>query len=314
VENLHSANLDARVQFKPTDWTPCPTWITLKEIARGLGELVGSDKRNTYCSDQRFCVALNAGNGYKAEVGVNNESTGVQSHIMVEYGNLPIRCRFCWAFNHLLKDCPTLDGKRRGGDKRWETRGVEARGGVKTNNAGTSSENSQRNPDSEELAVPPIGEPEDSASSPPNEGDQRQLGQSKTNTEIGTKDADMNIGSIKGNQTNQHPRIEEGGGPSPHQSSDWQLGQNKKNDRNRVRQGVGSSGSLAPSQVEAPEQGQKAMVAAPPRSRLIFPTLSPNGTRLRSDVEMSDIPRLTHGVATRGQIDHLEPEESRAVT
>jgi hypothetical protein len=105
-----------------------PTWVTLKEvpgefhgvaaeIAGMLGELVGSDRRNPHCSDQRFGIALEAGNRYKAEVSFLNESTGVQSQIMVEYGNLPIRCRFCWAFDHLLKDCVALDGWRKDGGK-----------------------------------------------------------------------------------------------------------------------------------------------------------------------------------------------------
>jgi hypothetical protein len=106
-----------------------PTWITLKdvpgeflgvvaEIASGLGDLVDSDKCNTYCSDQKFYVALKSGDGYRAQVAVKNKGTGTISKINIDYGNLPIRCRFCLALEHLIKDCSALAKKKKDGDGR----------------------------------------------------------------------------------------------------------------------------------------------------------------------------------------------------
>lgn len=96
-----------------------PTWITLrrvpdefqcvaKQIAEGIGEVLGGDKQNSTLHDQRFCVALPAGNGWVTSVEVINDTTGEQSSIIIDYANLPIRCRFCFDTAHKAKDCPSL--------------------------------------------------------------------------------------------------------------------------------------------------------------------------------------------------------------
>lgn len=98
-----------------------PTWITLKdvtgefinvaeEIAQGLGEILGRDRRNSTAVDERFCVGLTTGKGYRTKLSVTNESTGEKSIVMVDYCNLPIRCRYCFATTHMIKDCPTANG------------------------------------------------------------------------------------------------------------------------------------------------------------------------------------------------------------
>ena len=100
-----------------------PTWVTLKavpdefigvskQIAQSLGAILGSDKRNSYSEDQRFCVALLSGMPYETVLGIVNPVTGVRSEIVIDYNNLPIRCRYCMGTNHLVKDCSGLnDGK-----------------------------------------------------------------------------------------------------------------------------------------------------------------------------------------------------------
>lgn len=96
-----------------------PTWVTLrgipgeflgvaKDIAAGLGDLLGFDKRNDHTADQRFCVALQSGQGWKTQLAVQNEQTQEQILIMVDYCNLPIRCRCCYSTEHLMKDCPSI--------------------------------------------------------------------------------------------------------------------------------------------------------------------------------------------------------------
>jgi hypothetical protein len=58
-----------------------PTWVTLKgvpgelldvvhEHARSLGQLLGSDQNNALSTDQRFCVALSTGAGWKTQISV----------------------------------------------------------------------------------------------------------------------------------------------------------------------------------------------------------------------------------------------------
>lgn len=99
-----------------------PTWITLrgipgeylgvaKEIAGGLGELLGCDRRNASSADQRFCVALQSGLGWTTQLSVTNESTKEKIVISVDYCNLPIRCRLCHSTDHLICECPS---QRRG--------------------------------------------------------------------------------------------------------------------------------------------------------------------------------------------------------
>ena len=96
-----------------------PTWVTLKavpdeyvgvikQVAQNLGEILGSDKRNAYSEDQRFCVALLSGRPYETSLGINNPVTGERSEIIIDYNNLPIRCRYCMATDHLVKDCGGL--------------------------------------------------------------------------------------------------------------------------------------------------------------------------------------------------------------
>ena len=96
-----------------------PTWITLKgvrreclgiadQIAASLGEVVGGDKHNAYCTNQRFCIALVSSARYRLQVLVKNNYTGMITVIKVDFGNLPIKCRFCQSLDHLVKQCPTI--------------------------------------------------------------------------------------------------------------------------------------------------------------------------------------------------------------
>jgi hypothetical protein len=88
-------------------------WITLKgvhgeflEVADQItvvqGEVVGNDKKNAYCTDQRFCVALVSDEGYKIQAAVKNNYISLVTIIEVDYGNLSIKCRFCQAIDHLI--------------------------------------------------------------------------------------------------------------------------------------------------------------------------------------------------------------------
>ena len=97
-----------------------PTWVTLKavpdefvgiikQIAQSLGEILGSDKRNAYSEDQRFCVALFSGMPYETSLGIINPVTGIRSEIVIDYNNLPIRCRYCMGTDHLVKECAGLN-------------------------------------------------------------------------------------------------------------------------------------------------------------------------------------------------------------
>lgn len=101
-----------------------PTWVTLKgvpdeflgvaeQIASGLGELLGSDRRNQGSMDQRFCLGLLSGSGWKTQVVVKNAYTSKQEVILLDYCNLPIRCRFCLETDHLVKDCAGIPNRSR---------------------------------------------------------------------------------------------------------------------------------------------------------------------------------------------------------
>jgi hypothetical protein len=136
-----------------------PTWVTLKEvrgeflgvadqIAADLGEVVGSDKRNAYCTDPSFCVALTSGEGYRSQLSVTNECTGLVSIVDVDYGNLPIKCRFCASLAHLVKDCPAISENRKDGKERSEAK------------SGSRAGTSQKESDTVLPPAPPL-KPED---------------------------------------------------------------------------------------------------------------------------------------------------------
>jgi hypothetical protein len=81
----------------------------IKQIAQSLGEILGIDKRNSYSEDQRFCIALLSGMPYEIVKGIVNPVIGRRTEIVVDYNNLPIRCRYYMAIDHLIKDCPGLN-------------------------------------------------------------------------------------------------------------------------------------------------------------------------------------------------------------
>jgi hypothetical protein len=97
-------------------------WVTLKdvpgeyrssvlEIAESLGPVLGKNRGNLHYNDQKFCVALTAGDPFPIKIEVVNLVNGKISHIAVDYNNLPIRCRHCLATSHLVKECTVLTGK-----------------------------------------------------------------------------------------------------------------------------------------------------------------------------------------------------------
>lgn len=104
--HVYSANVVGRIWFQ-LPWGSCdPTEGTLKgilreflkvapQIAAGLGALLGSDNRNSVATNQRFSVALQAGEGWHMLLSVTNTSNDKETIIIVDYRNLSIRCRFC---------------------------------------------------------------------------------------------------------------------------------------------------------------------------------------------------------------------------
>nr|PNR31133.1 hypothetical protein PHYPA_027450 [Physcomitrium patens] len=93
-----------------------PTWVTLKNIpseflgvdaqmANNLGELLRSDKRNALLMDQRFCIGLSLGSGWKTSLFITNAVTRDKTIILIDYCNLSIQCRFCMSTSHLVKYC-----------------------------------------------------------------------------------------------------------------------------------------------------------------------------------------------------------------
>ena len=98
-----------------------PTWITLRrlplqffgvaqEIAATLGKVLGKDGQNSYFKDPRFCIALDTSQGWETEIEIENRLTGRLTTILVDYANLPIRCRYCCDLHHQVNVCPQRSG------------------------------------------------------------------------------------------------------------------------------------------------------------------------------------------------------------
>jgi hypothetical protein len=96
-----------------------PTWITLRklpreylkiasQIAEQVGTLIGCDPDNSYKREPRFCVGLRPGEGWEPEVTIKTKS-GLQISVIIDYDNLPIRCRYCWSTKHQVKNCDQLN-------------------------------------------------------------------------------------------------------------------------------------------------------------------------------------------------------------
>lgn len=101
-----------------------PVWITLKnvrdellssaqELAGGIGVVLGRHRNNTFSPDQKFCVAVQAGQPFTVEISTVNPVTSETMTVQVDYNNLPIRCRLCLSTSHLIKDCERALGQKR---------------------------------------------------------------------------------------------------------------------------------------------------------------------------------------------------------
>ena len=107
------------LHFKPSSSRGMliPTWITPKklplqffgvaqEIIVSLGKVLGKDAQNSYFKDPHFCVALDTSSEWETELEIEDRTTCKLIPILVDYSNLPIRCRYCCALSHQIKDCP----------------------------------------------------------------------------------------------------------------------------------------------------------------------------------------------------------------
>jgi hypothetical protein len=112
-----------------------PVWITLKdvpgeymssamELAESLDPVLGKNRGNPQSIDQKLCVALIAGSPFILQIEVVNPVNGKVSQIAVDYNNLPIRCRYCLATTHLVRERPTLEGKNVGSRKESSREGT----------------------------------------------------------------------------------------------------------------------------------------------------------------------------------------------
>ena len=101
-----------------------PTWITLKklplqffgvaqDIAATLEKVLGKDANNCYFKDPRFCIALDTSRGWETELEIEDCHTGKLIAVLIDYANLPIRCRYCHDLNHQISACPQRPGRMR---------------------------------------------------------------------------------------------------------------------------------------------------------------------------------------------------------
>ena len=101
-----------------------PTWIILKklslqffgvalEIAASLGKVLGKDTQNSYFKDPRFCIALDTTLDWVTKLEIEDRFISKLIPILVDYANLPIRCRYCNDLSHQIRECPQRNGSMR---------------------------------------------------------------------------------------------------------------------------------------------------------------------------------------------------------
>jgi hypothetical protein len=61
-----------------------------KQVAKGLGRVVGVNRKNAYSKDQRFYIALTLSNPYETFVTLTNSVTKVAHMLLFDYNHLAI--------------------------------------------------------------------------------------------------------------------------------------------------------------------------------------------------------------------------------
>lgn len=61
----------------------------------------------------RFCIALDTSSSWETEIEIEDHPSGKLIPILVDYANLPIRCRYCSDLNHQISSCPQKQGNAR---------------------------------------------------------------------------------------------------------------------------------------------------------------------------------------------------------
>lgn len=106
-----------------------PTWVTLKQlpleyapsahlIAQGLGEVLGVGQTNEFAKFPRFCVAMDVERGWIGSISLKSLDPRHKVTVLVDYDNAPIRCRYCLATTHCVRDCQELHKRRPPGQSR----------------------------------------------------------------------------------------------------------------------------------------------------------------------------------------------------
>ena len=81
------------------------------EIAGTLGEVIGLDTTNESAKDLRFCVNLKIDKGWVTNILLETEGGILPPQIVVvDYNKLSIRCRTCYIWKHMVKDCGGTGG------------------------------------------------------------------------------------------------------------------------------------------------------------------------------------------------------------
>lgn len=76
------------------------------DIAKSLGEVIGINNSNTITKDPRFGVNLKVKELWVTSIALSTlEGILPTQNVMIDYDNLPSRCRACFSPKHMVKDC-----------------------------------------------------------------------------------------------------------------------------------------------------------------------------------------------------------------
>ncbi len=99
---VHTFQKKLGIMHLPMMAMKIPAWFTLQkfemeinemgwEVAFNLGRLLGFDKWTFQSTKQRYCIALEVGNGWKITLQVKNEVNGGSSIMLIIYDYVSIR-------------------------------------------------------------------------------------------------------------------------------------------------------------------------------------------------------------------------------
>eukprot|EP00253_Pinus_taeda_P012689 PITA_12689 len=95
----------------------CWNWDSLKHIGNSLGKFIDRASNKDQYNCAKICVEVDLEEGLPKEIKIKVDSW---SHVQIlEYEQLPFKCRKCHVYGHFTRNCPTNLESEKGNEEGW---------------------------------------------------------------------------------------------------------------------------------------------------------------------------------------------------